>query len=76
MTFGMRAEIVSITFTSSKCWYCSDKPWKYELEVATTYPGGELTGETTEVYVCQGCRDTKLTKIPEERIRLIRTREE
>lgn len=73
MTFGMRAEIVSITFTSSKCWYCSDKPWKYELEVATAYPGGELTGKTTEMYVCQDCRDAM--KIPEERIKVIRTRE-
>ncbi|KKL95860.1 hypothetical protein LCGC14_1850370 [marine sediment metagenome] len=68
----MRVEIVSVTITSNKCWLCSDKPWKYELEVATTYPGGQLTGKTTEIYTCQGCRDSM--KIPEERIRVVRTR--
>ena len=69
----MRAQIESITISTNKCWLCSDKPWKYELGLTTTYPGGELTGKTTEICVCQGCRDTM--KIPKERIRVIRTRE-
>ena len=59
---------------SGICYYCED-PWDIELEVDTVdSETGELTG-TVEIYVCEACRGTKLTKIPEERIRVIRTRE-
>ena len=62
-----------ITFISGSCFYCEDD-WVHELEVATVdSKTGELTG-TTEIYICEGCRGTKLTKISAERIRVIRTR--
>ena len=70
----MRAEIISVTFRSRKCYYCED-PWKYILDVATTHAEtGELTGNTVEICACQKCRDTRVTKIPKERIKVVRIR--
>ena len=57
----MSIEIISISFVSKKCYYC-DNPWKHRLEVETIDSEGEvLTGETVNIYVCQSCRDTRLT---------------
>lgn len=62
-----------ISFISGNCFYCEDA-WVHELEVATVdSKTGKVTG-TVEIYVCEGCRSTKLTKIPKERIRVIRVR--
>ncbi len=59
---------------SGNCFYC-EAEWVHELEVDTIdSETGELTG-TVEIRVCEACRGTKLTKISEDRIRLIRTRE-
>ncbi len=70
----VEATTEGIAFISGNCFYC-DEPWVHELEVATTdSETGELTG-TVDIRVCEACRGTKLTKIPEERIRLIRTRD-
>ena len=64
----MRAQIESITFRSSKCYYCDNK-WEHELHVepidATTK---ELTGKLLDIFVCDECKDTKTTEY-KDRIR-------
>lgn len=64
----MEAQIINITFTDGKCYYC-DNPWKHRIEVETRSAATkELTGDTVDIYVCQECRDTRLTAF-EDRIR-------
>ncbi len=64
----MNAEIISITFTSPKCFYC-DNPWEYRIEVEPIdSKTKELTGDLVEIRVCQSCQDTKLTSF-KDRIR-------
>lgn len=69
----MRVEITSISFVSKKCYYC-DNPWKYRLEIETiSSQTEELTGETVNIYVCQSCRDTKLSAF-EDRVTVTYTK--
>lgn len=64
----MKAEIISITFTSPICYYC-DNPWTHKVEVETRdSETNELTGNIVDIYVCQSCRDTRFTAF-EDRIR-------
>ena len=64
----MRAWVESITFHSSKCYYC-DNPWEHRVEVEPIdSKTRELTGDVIDIYVCQGCRDTKFTAF-EDRVR-------
>ena len=70
----MEAKIVSVTFTSPKCFYC-DNPWKYILEIETIdSETKKLTGNLVEIRVCQSCRDTRLTAF-EDRIRSSKQKE-
>jgi len=56
---------------SGNCYYC-DNPWKYRVDFEPIDAVTEkLTGKTVDIYVCQSCRDTKLTAF-EDRIRSIR----
>ena len=64
------AWIESVSFISTKCYYC-DNPWEYRLEVEPIdSKTKELTGKTVDIYVCQECRNTRLTAF-EDRIRSI-----
>ncbi len=57
----MNAEIISITFTSPKCFYC-DNPWEYKVEVEPIdSKTKELTGNLVDMRVCQSCLNTKMT---------------
>ncbi len=64
----MSAWIESITFTSPTCYYCRNL-WKHKVEVEIVdSETKELTGDTVDIYVCQSCRDTRITAF-EDRIR-------